>query len=155
MTFPQACTAQTQKGFTLIELSVVLFIMVLGFAATGINISSGQGSTEIRAAARDLVSALRYARGQALMTRKEVALTIDFEENTYEISTRNKIYSIPDDIDVTLVTAQTESSGDGQAGIRFFPDGSCTGGHMTLERGEFSWVIEMNWLTGQIELSRE
>lgn len=146
---------RVSAGFTLIELAVVLFIMVLGFAVVGINFSSGHESTEIRASARDMVSALRYARGQALIRNEETALTINFDENTYQISTRDKVYRIPEDAEVTLVTAQTEMNGYGQAGIRFFPDGSSTGGRLTLELNEFVWRIDINWLTGQIELASE
>jgi len=142
-------------GFTLIELAVVLFIMVLGFSVVGINISSGHRGTEIRAAARDMVSALRYARGQALVKHEETVLTIDFAENTYRISNRDKVYRIPEEVEVTLVTAQTETSGAGRAGIRFFPDGSSTGGRLTLERDQFVWRIDINWLTGQVQLASE
>lgn len=142
-------------GFTLIELAVVLFVMVLSFAVIGINLSSGHGSTKIRAAAHDLMSALRYARGQALVQNKEFTVTIDFAENTYQISGREKIYVLPDDLEITLVTAQTESSGDGQASVRFYSDGSSTGGKLTLELGEFIWQIHINWLTGQVELVSE
>ena len=143
------------RGFTLLELTVVLFVMVLGFSVIGVNLSSGRGGTEIRAAARDMVSALRYARGQALIRGEEMSVTIDFSENTYQISTRDKIYRIPEEIEMTLVTAQTETSGYSQAGVRFFPDGSSTGGRLTLERGELVWHIDINWMTGQIELSSE
>jgi general secretion pathway protein H len=54
-----------------------------------------------------------------------------------------------------VVTAQTELTGEGAANIRFFPDGSSTGGRVTLERGQTVWKIDINWLTGQIELENE
>jgi general secretion pathway protein H len=38
------------------------------------------------------------------------------------------------------------------ASIRFFADGSSTGGRITLEREHAAWKIDINWLTGQIEL---
>lgn len=148
------CVAGATKGFTLIELIVVLFIIVLGFSVIGINFSSGGDSAEIKAAARDIVSALRYARGQALMDHEETTVTFDLEENSYTISNRDKIYTIPADIDLTVVTAQSELTGQGQGSIRFFSDGSSTGGRVTLERGERAkWQIDINWLTGQIELN--
>lgn len=143
------------QGFTLIELTVVLFVMVLAFAAVGVNLSSGRGGTEIRAAARDLVSAFRYARGQALIRGEATSVTLDFSENSYQISTRERIYRIPSAIEMTLVTAQTETSGYGRAGVRFFPDGSSTGGRLTLEREGQVWRIDINWMTGQIVLASE
>lgn len=146
---------EPQRGFTLLELTVVLFVVVLGFSVIGFNLSSGNDSTEIKAAARDIVSALRYARGQALMTRQETTVALDLSDNSYTVSGRDRIYPIPEAIDVTVVTAQTELIGKGKANIRFFADGSSTGGRITLERGQAAWKIDINWLTGQIELESE
>jgi general secretion pathway protein H len=146
-------SSKTAHGFTLLELMVVLFIVILGFSALGINLSSGNNATEVKAAARDIVSALRYARGEALIARTDISFDMSLKENTYTVSSREKIYKIPKTIDVTLVTAQNElSSQDGIGSIRFFPDGSATGGRLTLERQKAVWQIDINWLTGGIEM---
>ncbi len=146
---------QKVQGFTLLELTVVLLVVVLGFSAIGINLSSGNDATKIKAAARDVVSALRYARGQALMARQETTLTLDLSDNSYTVSGRDKVYQIPESITLTVVTAQDELTGSGMAAIRFFADGSSTGGRITLERNSTAWKIDINWLTGQIELANE
>jgi len=142
------------RGFTLLELTVVLFVVVLGFSVIGLNLSSGNDSTAIKAAARDIASALRYARGQALMTHQETTLALDLGNNSYTVSGRDKVYQIPESIDITVVTAQTELTGEGRANIRFFADGSSTGGRITLERGQALWKADINWLTGQVELEQ-
>ena len=140
------------RGFTLLELLVVLFIMVLGFSVVGINLSSGSDGPALKVAARDLVSALRYARGQALMTHQEETVTLDLAENSYTVSGRTKNYLIPKTIALTVVSAQSELTGVGKANMRFFSDGSSTGGRITLEQGRSAWEININWLTGQIKL---
>ncbi|MDD5462790.1 MAG: GspH/FimT family pseudopilin [Methylococcales bacterium] len=142
------------NGFTLLELIVVLFIVVLGFSVVGVNLS-GNNSTEIKAAARDIVSALRYARGQALISHQEATVTLDLAENTYTVSGRDKIYNIPETINMTVVTAQSELTGKDSGNIRFFADGSSTGGRITLERSNMAWQIDINWLTGQVELENK
>jgi general secretion pathway protein H len=152
---PLSPCALRSGGFTLLELVVVLFIVVLGFSVVGINLSSGDDATEIKVAARDIVSALRYARGQALMSHQETTVALDLAENTYTVSGRDKVYIIPKAIDVTVVTAQSELAGEGLGNIRFFADGSSTGGRITLERGNTAWQIDINWLTGQIELENK
>jgi len=142
-----------EKGFTLLELLIVLVIMVLGFSAISINLSSGSDALELKGAARELVSALRYARGQALMSHQETTVAIDLSENSYTITGRDKIYRIPEAIDISVVTAQDELEGDGVAKIRFFADGSSIGGRITLEKGNAGWQIDINWLTGACELN--
>ncbi|MFI3217704.1 MAG: GspH/FimT family pseudopilin [Methylococcales bacterium] len=143
------------KGFTLLELMVVLFIMVLGFSVIGINLSSGNNATEHQRAARDIVSALRYARGMALMTHKETTVTFDLNENNYTVANRDKVFAIPETIKVTVVTAQSQLTEKNKGSIRFFGDGSSTGGRVSLKRRENVWKIDINWLTGQIELENK
>ena len=143
------------QGFTLIELLLVMVVVIMGFAVIGVNISSGTDATAHQSAARDLVSALRYAKGEALISRQEMTVALDLNDNTYTVSRRDKVFSIPKDIDLTVVTAQEELSGDGTASIRFYPDGSSTGGRIKLERKGTNWQIDINWLTGQIELEKK
>jgi len=143
------------KGFTLLELMLVMFIVILGFSVIGLNISSGNDATAHQTAARDLVSALRFAKGQALISHEETTISIDLNENTYTVSDRDKVFTIPDTIALTVVTAQDEMEGAGLAKIRFFPDGSSSGGRIKLEKNSVNWQIDINWLTGQIELENK
>jgi len=143
------------QGFTLIEVTVVLLIMVLGFSVVGSNISSGNQSSKLKAVARDLASALRYARGQALISHKEVSVAINLAENYYQVSNRDKIYQFSDEIDLSLVIAQDEFKEDEIGQIRFFADGSSSGGRIKMEWGVFFQQIDINWLTGKTELSDE
>ena len=144
-----------ERGFTLIELTVVLLIMVLGFSVIGSNISSGNQSAQLKAVARDLASALRYARGQALISHKEVAVAINLAENSYKVSNRDKIHHFSDEIDVTLVIAQDEFEDDETGHIRFYADGSSSGGRITLEWGNLIYYVDVNWLSGKIDISDE
>jgi len=140
------------QGFTLLELMVVLFIMMLGFSVIGINLSSGNNATAQQRAARDIVSALRFARGTALMSHREAAVTFNLNDNSYTVTNRDKVYAIPERIKVTLVTAQNQLLGQNRGSVRFFADGSSTGGRVSLQRDDNVWKIDINWLTGHIEL---
>jgi general secretion pathway protein H len=144
-----------ERGFTLIELTIVLLIIVLGFSVIGSNISSGNQSAQLKAVARDLASALRYARGQALITHQEVAVAINLAENSYEVSNRDKIHYFSDEIDLTLVIAQDEFEDDETGHIRFYADGSSSGGRITLEWGNLTYLVDVNWLSGKIDISDE
>jgi general secretion pathway protein H len=37
--------------------------------------------------------------------------------------------------------------------IRFFPDGSSTGGHITLQRDRRQWRVNVSWLTGAVSVA--
>ena len=141
------------NGFTLLELMVVLSVMVLGFAVVGINLSSGNDATKLKVVARDMVSALRFARGEALISHEEMTVTINLEQKNYTVSKRNKVYPIPKSVVVKVVTAKSQIKNDDLASIRFFPDGSSTGGRVTFKEGKSAWKIDINWLSGRVELN--
>lgn len=143
------------RGFTLIELTVVLLIIVLGFSVIATNISSGNQSAQMKAAARDLISAFRYARGQALISRQEVFVAINLAENSYRVSNRDKIFNFSDDIELSLVIAQEEFNQDEIAQIRFYADGSSSGGRVTLEWDNLLHRIDVNWLSGKVDYTTE
>lgn len=145
--------AKAVQGFTLLELIIVLLISVLGFAVIGSNISSGNQSTRLKSAARDIASALRYAHGQALMARKPVSVAISLADNSYRISNRPKIYHLDTEIDISLTVAEEEFTEDQEGSIRFFGDGSSTGGRVILELGNLVQTIDVNWITGAVLIS--
>jgi len=143
------------QGFTLIELTVVLLIVVLGFSVIGTNISSGNQSSQLKALTRDLASALRYARGQALISHDEIIIAINLAENTYKISNRDKVYHFSDEVEVTLVIAQDEFKGEEIGQLRFYADGSSSGGKITLEWGNLVNIIDVNWLSGKVDINKD
>ena len=143
---------KSSQGFTLLELIIVLVISVLGFAAVAVNINSGNSSTRLEAVARDLASALRYAHGQALLTHKPVTVSVDLSANHYTISDRERIYDFDEQIEVSLTVAEEAFSEGESGGIQFFPDGSSTGGRITLEWGKQLRRIDVNWITGAVSL---
>lgn len=142
------------RGFTLLELMLVLFIMVLGMGVIGVKLSSGQGPAELKAAAREIASALRHARGRALTNRQDQAVIFDLAENAYQITGVYPPRNIPSSIDVTLDIAKADIDQNGGR-VRFFPDGSSTGGRVTLSQGQREERIDINWLTGQVGVAAE
>lgn len=137
------------RGFSLLELLVVLVIVALMATVVGVSISRSISGAEVRSASRDLTAALRYTRGQAILTRSEKTLSVDVEKREYQAPDK-PVVTIPEDLTIRLLTAQTEQTGESAGTIRFFPDGSSTGGKVTLAAGEREWVVTVGWLTGEI-----
>jgi len=59
---------------------------------------------------------------------------------------------LPKGIDLKLYTAQSEVTSERKGGIRFYPDGSSTGGRITLSAGERKYLVDVDWLTGRVSI---
>lgn len=145
-----------QRGFTLIELVAVVVLIGIALSVVSLSFSKSMNSAKIQAATRDLVAALRYTRGQAIVTGKQAALDLDIQSNTYQ-APRKPIVKLPQDMQMVLLTADSEQTSASSGRIRFFPDGASTGGHISVRLGEREWRINVSWLTGEVtreELSK-
>ena len=131
---------------------MVIVVIAMAVAVVAPNIGSGNQTASLNATAREIASALRFARGHALTHRKEAVFLVNLEENSYQLTDKKKVFKMTKDIAVILDVAQSQIIDEGHGGIRFFPDGSSTGGRITLELGENKRQIDVNWLTGQVEI---
>src|SRR5262245_127040 len=64
-------------GFSLIELVAVMVLIALVFAMVSLSFSKSLSSAKVQAASRNLVAALRYTRGQAIVRGKSTSLELD------------------------------------------------------------------------------
>lgn len=128
-----------QAGFTLIEMIVVLAILglVLGLVLTRGPMHSARLDAE--AAARELASALRLARGRAIAEDRPVSVVL-----------ASKRFQV-DGLAAHGVPADVVLAGD--AAIRFAPDGSSSGGTIAVETPTSSVTIVVNWLTGRVDMA--
>lgn len=141
-----------QRGFTLIEIVVVVGLIALLTAVIAGTVVGGLGGAKVRAASKDLIAALRFTRSQAVVKREAQVLVLDVERRAYKVPGRDWV-ELPKDMQLSMLTAAQEQVGEGVAQIRFFPDGSSTGGNIELSRGEAVWRIDIAWLTGEVRLN--
>ena len=141
-----------QRGFTLLELLVVLaiigFVLVLvpGF------LLRGQPGLDVEVAARALAGALREARADAMQHNREQLFALDVEERVFRAGPDRPPVQIDRAIEVTFQTARQELVGETIGQIRFFADGSSTGGRIGLSRDERHAAVAVDWLTGLISV---
>ncbi|MDH3473803.1 MAG: GspH/FimT family pseudopilin [Rhodospirillales bacterium] len=152
MTAARKAATNHKAGFTLVELLVVMVIMGLVLAFAPLAMHSMMPSLEVQAAARQLGGALRNARSIAIRDNREATLTLDLETRRYALDGDRKVREIDEDIEVKLLTATSEQLDEEVASIRFFPDGTSTGGAVTLSGGGASYAVQVDWLTGRIEI---
>jgi general secretion pathway protein H len=138
------------KGFTLLELMVVLVIMVLVYSLAVPVFSTLVPGVELKSATRQLSAGLRKARSNAVTRKHESTLTLDVEHRQFTVTDDQKKYTLPSELNLNLKTARREQLAPNIGAIRFYPDGSSTGGSITLASGEVRYTIDVNWLTGQV-----
>jgi len=128
-------------------------LVILGFMVVLIppRLSGVMASTQAKASARDIVSALRQTRSAAIADQKERAFILDLSKKSFLID-RKKVKRLPDKMQISLYTARSEQFSDQKGAIRFFPDGSSTGGRIKLTMGKQNFYIDINWLTGKVAL---
>lgn len=139
------------RGFSLIEILVVVAIMGIAVAAIASAMGYSLTGQQMRGASRDLVAALRYTRGQAIVKREPQVLLLNVDDKNYRAANRPPV-KLPPQFELAIETARQEMISRGEGGIRFYPDGSSTGGNIELSRGDTVWRIDINWLTGEVSL---
>ena len=141
------------KGFTLLEILVGLAILALVLAIVPPMFTNVIDSPQMKSATRTLASGLKQARNEAISKQRETTLTLDVETRQFALGGKQHQLDLPKDTKLTLIAANTEQLNDQQAAIRFFPDGSSTGGRIELGNQRNEYMIDVNWLTGKIQIS--
>jgi general secretion pathway protein H len=138
-----------EAGFTLIEMLVVLAILVLTTALVAPLVSGGSEGARLQMAASDLASAFRVTRSAAIARNTETSLMIDVDRRTFRSSVVSQ-RSFAQDIDAKLTFASGLGTGASDGGFQFFPDGSSTGGDVTLSLRGQQTKLCIDWLTGEV-----
>lgn len=141
-----------QDGFTLLELLVTLAIVGLALAIAAPRISSSAARFSASRTAGDIAAALRLARADAILRNVEAKFVIDVDSRYFEIAGKGDRTSFDDDLDVDVIAAKTELIAAAAPGIRFWPDGSSTGGRIVLSQGARRYEILVDWLTGAVSV---
>jgi general secretion pathway protein H len=132
---------------------VVLALASLLIAIVPPLISSAFPGVELKAAARRVASGLRLAREEAIRSGRDAAFVIDVEDRVFEVDGGYRRSKLPDDLEVKLEAAESEMLNAHAGGVRFYPDGSSTGGRIVLAYSDRGYQIGVQWLTGRIELA--
>ena len=145
-------SGSNSQGFSLIE---VMLVLALGALLMGVVATSLHTGPTFRQATREISTSLRQARAQALLHQQVVVWKMDTKAKYYwlegnHVDKTDKILAT--DIEAKINTAASEVYGLGQGGIRFFPDGSSTGGSVELLFKQQTVKINVEWITGRVSV---
>lgn len=140
------------RGFSLLELLLVMAIAALMVALVPALLSGVGGSTELRGAVRQLAAGLRAARNEAVTRQHEAVLALDLAQRHFRVTGQPRPYRLPERVAIELFTAESERLDEAIGTIRFFPDGSSTGGRITLSGERVQYLVDVDWLTGRIQI---
>jgi general secretion pathway protein H len=138
----------------MLELMLVLVLLVIAYGIATPVISNLGGAGDLKASARTVASALKRTRSAAIAARKETPLTFDLESRTLTLAGDPKPVQLPAKLEIQLYTVQQELTSEKVAAIRFYPDGSSTGGRVTLGKDERRFEIDVDWLTGRVNINQ-
>ena len=147
---------RTPRGFTLIEMTVVLVIIAIGITLAVPLIEGGFDSREVRRAARQIAATMVHCRGEAVSLSVPQELLIDADRNTVATSDWGRWVQLTDRAVIERVDGGVEI-GDGTRQILFFPNGSTSGAEVVVasrrDRAQNRIRITLDPLIGRVEVN--
>jgi len=137
-----------KKGFTLLELIAVLFIIATAAGLVAVGIGKSFDKAELREEASRLRNTLRHARELALIERVPVFVNLDSEGNLYWIEMNNEKQG-----EAHLLPRGLFLRTEGK--VVFLPKGQSTGGEVIIEnKNKKGYIINVDPVTGEPKLKR-
>ncbi|MES2603670.1 MAG: prepilin-type N-terminal cleavage/methylation domain-containing protein [Pseudomonadota bacterium] len=151
--------AKRQRGFTLLELMVVLAIMLLAAGLIVPNLGNTSTST-FNAEVRQAVAILKYARRVAIVdSMPQTAHFYSLDPRDQDFATvREELLAerkptdwISDKLTLEYQSDLNQRSEDmEEVEIEFFPQGGSTGGVLSFAREEMAAKVRVDPITGRI-----
>jgi len=144
---------RTARGFTLLELLVVLALAGLILALVLPRLAGGLEGLRLRTASRQVAALLRTARAQAVVERRTVTVNVDPRRGLLEASSEAgtpRRLALPEGIDLAVLDAAAWRHRAVQ--IRFSPRGGSDGGVLGVTGAGRRIVVVVDPLTGRVSL---
>ncbi|MGD0915727.1 MAG: GspH/FimT family pseudopilin [Thermodesulfobacteriota bacterium] len=160
------------KGFSLIEVIVVLLIIGLTIALVTPSLSRFSSTVELKASAKKISAILRYYRSEAINQGKVYQIFFDSDLNEVRVqpaasteekgesekkgeNDAQKTYALPKGVHIKEVKVELTQYPSDLPTIEFYSNGGSNGGTITLDsQDRQGYKIEVNFLTGIVALQR-
>ena len=139
-------------GFTLIELLATFAILGLALVLIASYRPPWSSGLGLEGTAAELASGLRLARSEAIRGNRPVAFDLDLVGHRYRVGAGRPRRLSPN-LSIELLTIAGEARAAGAGDIRFNPDGSSTGGRISLAEAGRRIAVGVDWLTGRVSVA--
>ena len=138
-----------KRGFSLLELLVVLLLLGLSSLIVLPSIEKGLKNRELRETTLKLAAVARNLRSKAIYESNLQRLYLDQRENSYQGSQGKKVL-LSSDVRIMGIKGG-EPVGEGLRQFLFFPNGSILGGEIGLaSRDGSAYAIRLDPLLGRV-----
>jgi prepilin-type N-terminal cleavage/methylation domain-containing protein len=145
-------TAVAPRGFTLLEILVTLFVVVVAVGLTVPTIGKSAEAIRARAEVAGFAAFFRYAREQAITRREPRRVVVDPPAHRVTLMVgedtilRTRVFS------ERLVL---EPASPAALVVRFEPEGTSSGGAFRLTSGSTTYRVTVDAATGRVRSVRE
>lgn len=139
-----------ERGYTLLELVVVLVLAGLLMSVVIPSVSGTLESSRLRSGAAEVRATFNLARTLAASGGRERVVTFHLDRGAYDVGGEERL--VPDGVSIAAARAGTEAVEQGELRVRFFPDGSAEEAEVVLtSRGGGRLRVTVDPLTGIAE----
>ena len=144
--------AVASRGFTLLELLVTLFVIMVAVGVVLPTIGTSADSIRARAEVAAFAAFFRHAREQAITRRESERVVVDPDAHRLTLvvgeDTIRETRVVPARLDIEPVTP-------GGLVVRFDPEGTSSGGAFRLTSGGTTYRVTVEAATGRVRSARE
>lgn len=144
-----------REGFTLIETVCAMAIVGMLAAVLLPNVPFHSSRPRLKAYAVQVASLLKADRDAAIASRTVIATSIDAPSRAMRSGATGEILRVPGDVRLDSVLPSRCNNRMVGGEIDFFPSGMSCGGAIVLSRRDVAFEIEVNWLTGRIDVGEQ
>lgn len=156
---------ENARGFTLLEIILVLVFIGLIAALTTPFVISTLERIKHQAETRKINSALRYARSEAITRKTVTTFNAHIDSKKYWISNKEtKTSSVTKSLDpgftMSYITSNEESIDSGTFAINFYPRGNASGGTILIAKvspgkSDSAYEITIDPITGSSRIEQK
>jgi general secretion pathway protein H len=140
------------RGFTLVEMLAVIVLIAVAVTVTAVTLHA-RTSRQLDTAAQRVAAGLRDTRTRAMATSRPQWFVVDLRGHTFAAPGRDP-RGLPSGATVQVTSAAEDTTQAGVARIRYFPDGSSSGGRIVLVDAHRSVQVNVDWLTGAVTVEK-